>query len=177
MLAISSALEATDQRDVHAADETDLAALGGEGRQHADQERALLLLEGDGLHVGQRHHHVDDGEVHVGEFLGDLLEGDGLREADGDDRILATLGKAAMRLLELRLVAGLELGNGDAGFLVEALGALAHAFVEGFVELATRRVDDGGLGDVLRGGGSQGSCGEQRDQQSGPEFHGSSLFR
>ncbi len=100
---------------------------------------AFLLLEGDGLHVGQRHHHVDDGEVHVGEFLGDLLERHGLREADGDDRVLAPLGKTPMGLLELRLVAGLELGDGDAGFLVEALGALAHAFVEGFVELAAGR--------------------------------------
>ena len=69
--------------------------------------------------LGSVHHAVDDGEVHVGEFLGDLLERDGLREADGDDRILPALGKTPMRLLELRLVAGLELGDGDAGFLVE----------------------------------------------------------
>jgi hypothetical protein len=41
--------------------------------------------------------------MHVGEFLGDLLEGDGLREADGDDRVLPPLGKTPMRLLELRL--------------------------------------------------------------------------
>ena len=41
-----------------------------------------------------------------------------------------------MRLLELRLVGGLELGDGDLGLVLELLGALAHALVEGFVELA-----------------------------------------
>ena len=37
--------EVADQRDVHAADEADLAGLGGQRRRHADQEAALVLLE------------------------------------------------------------------------------------------------------------------------------------
>ncbi len=81
----------------------------------------------------------------VGEFLGDLLERDGLREADRNDRILAALGEAPQRLLELRLVARLELGDGDVRLLLEALGTLPDAFVEGLVELAARAEDDGGL--------------------------------
>ena len=73
--------------------------------------------------LGSVDHAVDDGEVGVGEFLGDLLQRHRLREADGDDRILAALGEAPQRLLELGLVAGLELGDGDAGLLLELLGA------------------------------------------------------
>ena len=38
-----------------------------------------MLLEDDGLDVRQVHHHVDDGELEAGIFLGDLLDGGGLR--------------------------------------------------------------------------------------------------
>ncbi len=38
---LEAALEAADQRDVHAADEADLAALGRQRGQHADQEGSL----------------------------------------------------------------------------------------------------------------------------------------
>src|SRR5436305_1778993 len=40
-----AALEAADQRDVHAAHEAHLAGLRRERRRHADQEGALMLLE------------------------------------------------------------------------------------------------------------------------------------
>jgi len=59
------------------------------------RERAFLLLEHDRLHVGQVDDAVDDGEVDVGEFLGDLFQRDGLREADGDDGILTRAGQIA----------------------------------------------------------------------------------
>ena len=74
-----------------------------------------------------------------------------LREADGDDGILAALGEPAKRLLELGLVTGLEFSEGDAGILLELLRTRAHAFVEGFIELSARAVDDGGLdgGSIL----------------------------
>ena len=51
----------------------------------------------------------------LGNSLATLLERHGLGEADGDDRILAALGEAPLRLLELRLVGGLEIGDGDLG--------------------------------------------------------------
>jgi hypothetical protein len=104
-----AALELADQRDVHAADKTDLAGLAGHGGHHADQEAAFLLLEHDRLHVGQLDHHVDDAELELGEFLGDLLDGGGLTEAHGDDGAGALLGHASHRLLALRFVGYLEL--------------------------------------------------------------------
>ena len=55
--------ELADQRNVHAADEADLAGLGGHAGQHADEVGAFMLLEHDGLHVRQVDHHVDDGEL------------------------------------------------------------------------------------------------------------------
>ena len=61
----------------------------------------------------------------VGEFLGDLLERHRLGEADGDDRVLPALGKTPQRLLELRLVGRLEVGDGDLGLVGELLGAVA----------------------------------------------------
>src|SRR3546814_5435583 len=44
--------ELADQRDVHAADEADLAALRLHGRDHADQEGAFVLLEDE---IGRAH--------------------------------------------------------------------------------------------------------------------------
>jgi len=41
-----------------------LLAMAG---HHAHQEAALVLLEDDGLHVGQVDHHVDDGELELRE--------------------------------------------------------------------------------------------------------------
>ena len=73
-----AALELADQRNVHAADEADLAALAGHRRHQPDQEAALLLLEHHRLHVGQVDHHVDDGELQLGEVLGHLLDARGL---------------------------------------------------------------------------------------------------
>ena len=59
----------------------------------------------------------------LGNSLATFSSATRLREADGDDGILPALGKAPLRLLELRLVGGLELGDGDPGFLREFLGA------------------------------------------------------
>src|SRR3981189_567819 len=181
---LEAALELPHQRDVHAAHKADLAGLRRQRRQHADQERALLLLENHGLHVGQVDDTVDDGEVDVGKFLGDLLERDGLGEADGDDGILPALGTAPLRLLELRLVGGFEFGDGDSCFLLEFLGAHAHAFIEGFVEFSAGAVDDGGLDGGLRHGRDgqctgreQGKPGADTAGHDGPLFVGQSVAR
>ena len=104
-----------------------------------------MLLEHDGLDVRQVHHHVDDGELEVRIFLGDLLDGRGLGEARRDDRRIALVGEVADGLLALGLVGDLELAIGDAGLGLELLGAVEHALVEGLVELAADVEDDGGL--------------------------------
>ena len=170
---LEAALEPADERDVHAAHEADLAAFGGQRRQHTHQERAFLLLEHHRLHVGQVDHAVDDGEAGSGEFLGDLLECHRLRKADGDDRILAALGKPPQCLLELGLVTGLEFSEGDAGILLELLRTRAHAFVEGFIELSARAVDDSGLDGGLRSSlqGQQGAHQQGDQSQSGQSVH------
>ncbi len=93
--------EFADQRNVHAADEADLAGLGGHRRRHADQEGALMLLVNHRLHVGQVDHRVDDGEFDRREFLGDLLEPARLREADAHHHGGAAPRHVAQRLLAL----------------------------------------------------------------------------
>src|SRR2546422_247613 len=72
-----------------------------------------------------------------------------LREADTHDDMRAASGHVAQRLLALRLGGHLELAVGDAGFLLEALGALVGGFVEGLVELAAH-VEHHGRNEVLR---------------------------
>ena len=170
-----AALELADQRDVHAAHEADLSALGSERRQNADQEGAFVFPEHHRLHVGQVDDAVDDGEADLGKVLGDLLQGHRLGETDGDDRILAALGEPPQRLLELRLVAGLEFGDSDRAFLLEFLGAGAHALVEGFVELSARAVDNGRPDLGLRAQWRQHAHRNQGDCRSQPALHGRSL--
>ena len=142
--------EAADQRDVHAADEADLAGLRRHGRQHPDQERALLLLEDDGAHVLHVHHAVDDGEPVLRILHGDLFQGRRLGEADTEDRVRAALGHPAQGLLALGLVGDLEFAIVDAGLFLELLDAVIDAFVEAFVEFAAHVEDDGGL-EIRRG--------------------------
>src|SRR6266446_6441515 len=125
--------ELADQRNVHAADEPDLAALAGHGRGHADQERSLVLLEHDRLHVGQVDHAVDDRELGGREFLGDLLDGRGLGEADAHHDLRAAPGHVALGLLALGLVGDLELAVRDARLLLEALGPRVGRLVERLV--------------------------------------------
>ena len=128
--------ELADQRDVHAADKTDLSGLRGHGCQDAHQERALMLLEDDRLNVRQIDHTVDQRELGVGELPGDHLDRRGLGEANGEHDIGAAAGHAPQRLLALGLVGDLELGVFDAGLLAEPLNAAIDSFVERPVELA-----------------------------------------
>ena len=124
-----------------------------------------MLLEQHRLHVRQLDHAVDDGEADLGKFLRDLLDRVRLGEADADDRILAALGEAAVRLLELGLVGDLELGIARLGLVLELLGAVIDAFVERLVELAADVEDDRGL-DVgrRRAGDTEDEAGECREQ-------------
>ena len=78
----------------------------------------------------------------VGEFLGDLLERVRPGEADGDDRVEALAGEVAERLFALGVVLDLEVAIGDAGLLLELLGAVEGRLVERLVELAADVVDD-----------------------------------
>ena len=123
-----------------------LPVFAGQGRQHADQEGAFVFAEHEALHIGQVHHHVDDGELQLREVARHRLDGAGLREADADDRVGATLRKAPRRLLALRDVLDLVLQVRLAGLLLPALGTLPGGLAEGFVELAAQLEDEGRLG-------------------------------
>ena len=101
--------ELADERDVHAAHEADLAGLGSLGRQQTDQERALMLLEHDRLHVRLLDDGVDDRELGFRELLGHLLQRGLLAEAHRHDRREAVTGEAAQRLLALRVVLRFEI--------------------------------------------------------------------
>ena len=89
-------------------------------------------------------------------------------KADGHDRREAVLGELAQDLLALRLVLDLEVAEIDAGFLLELCRAVEHALVEGFVELAAKIIEDGGLdrvGRIGRGGGEK-TPGKSRRRQN-----------
>ena len=149
-------LEVADQRDVHAADEADLAGLARHDRGHADEEAALMLLEGHRLHVGQVDHAVDDRELGVGIVLGDLLERRRILEAHHDHDVRTAPGHALHGLLALRLLGHLELEIGDAGLALELLGPVIGRLVERLVELAAHVEDDGRLEVLSRGAADAG---------------------
>ena len=85
---------------------------------------------------------VDQDELGIREFGGDLLERRCPGEGHGDDRVEALAGEVAQRLLALGVVRRLEVAVGDAGFLLELFGAVIGGFVEGLVELAAGAVDE-----------------------------------
>jgi hypothetical protein len=118
---------------------------------------SLVLLEDHRLHVGQVDHRVDDGEARVGKFLGDLLEGRSLGEADAEHGVRAALRHLPEGLLALGFVGDLELPVLDAGLLAEPLDAVVDALVEGLVELAAHVEDDRRL-ELRRLGAAQGEA-------------------
>ena len=126
-----AALELADQRDVHAAHETDLAGFGGDGSQCAHQEGTFMLLEDDGLDVRLVDHHVDDGELGFREFGRNLLYRRTHVETDRHDRAVATAGQTTQTLLALGFVLGLKLFDLYPFVLVVKLDAVTeHGFVE-----------------------------------------------
>ncbi|MCC2664125.1 MAG: hypothetical protein K0S35_2047 [Geminicoccaceae bacterium] len=116
-----------------------------------------MLLEDHRLDIRLLDHRVDDHELGVGEFLGDLLERGGEGEADRDHHVGAAARHPAERLVALRLVGDLEFEILDPGLLLEALGAVVGGFVEGLVELAAHVEDD----RRRELGGHRGAGGEQ----------------
>jgi hypothetical protein len=161
--------EGADQRDVHAADEADLARLGGHGGGDAGQVGAFLFLEQDRVHVLAGGVTVDQDEVHGRELGRDLLHRLGLREADGRDQVELLAREAAQHLLGLGIAAGLGFEYIDAGFFLEALSALGSRLVERLVELAAGVVDDAQLG---RGSEGAAGDGQRRDRHTELlEFH------
>ena len=132
------------------------------GGEHADNERAFLLLEHDRLHVGLVDDHVDDAEFCLGELVGDLRQRRRPGESRHQDRAEAVLGELAQHLLTLGVALDFEVAERDAGVLGELGGAVEHALVEGLVEFAAEVVDDRWLyvGRERRGGRheSGGDC-------------------
>src|SRR6185369_1771589 len=114
-----------------------------------------------------------DRELHVREFLGDLLHAAGLGEPDPDHDRRAAARHVAQRLLALRLGGHLELAIRDPGLLLEALGAGVRRLVEGFVELPAHVEHDGGRELLRRDGAGQ----DHRDEdgeggaERSPEWH------
>ena len=165
--------EPADQRNVHAAHESDLAALGRHRGQDTDDEGAFMLPEDNRLHVGLVDDRVDDGEAGLGELGRDLLQGGGVLEAHCQDGVLAPAGEVAQRLHALGVVLHLELPELDSGVGRKLRGAVVHALVEGLVELAAQVIHDTRL-DVGRGGGATGQ--ERRDRGEEETFQGHDHF-
>src|SRR5919112_3600157 len=78
---------------------------------HADEVRALVLLEDERGDVRQLRRAVHDGEVYVRVVLRDYLHDGRLREADADDEVVAALGEGAHRGLYRSRVAGLHVAH------------------------------------------------------------------
>src|ERR1700722_601809 len=123
-----------------------------------------MFLEHDRLDIGQVDDVIDDAEFRLGIFRRDLRQRGLPGEADGHDRREAVLGKLAQDLLALRLVLDLKITEIDAGFLLELCRAVEHAFVERFVELAAKIIENGGLNRVGRIGrdGGEKTSGKSR---------------
>ena len=123
-----------------------------------------MLLEHGRLHIGLFHHRVDDGELGLGELVGNLLERGFLAETDGHDRAVSLAREPAQGLLPLRIVLRLEIAVIRTRLLLVLLSARMDAFIEGFVELASEVVDDRRLESVLREDGGRGD-GEARERE------------
>ena len=71
----------------HTANEAHFAALALQSREHANQERALVLFKDHRLHIGQVDDHVHDGEAGIWELLGDHFHRGRLGESNAHNRI------------------------------------------------------------------------------------------
>src|ERR1700728_1832996 len=132
-----------------------------------------MLLEYDRLDVGQVDDVIDNAEFRVGVFRRDLFQRGLPGEADGHDRREAVLGELAEDLFPLRLVLDLEVAEIDASLLLETGGAVEHALVERFVELAAKIIKNGrlDLGGVGRGGGEKTSGKSRRRHERDATEH------
>ncbi len=147
-------LEAVDEADVHPAEEAEHARLRRPRRDHADEVRALVLLEDERGDVRQLARAVHDGEVDVRVVLRHLLHDGGLREADADDEVVVALGEGAHRGLDGGRVAGLHVAQHDGKIFRGAHHALPRRRVEGAVVLAADVEDDADVNLILRLGGA-----------------------
>ena len=125
-----------------------------------------MFVEDNGLHVGQIHHHVNDGELEVRIFLRHFLDSRCLGEARRNDGRVALVGKVADGLLALGLVGDLKFAIGHARVGLEFLRAIVHGLVERLVELAANVEHDGRL--VIRR--ECGRCHEARKRHSAQEL-------
>ena len=160
----------TNQRNIHAADETHLARLRSERGGHATEKGRFLFAEVDRLDVRQIHGAVDDRELHVREFLSRGLDGGGLGEANGDDDLGAALRKAGHRLFALGGVGDLKLADLDAGFLFESDRTVTGRLIERLVELAAHVVNDRGR-EIGRENGRREHHGRDEDGDEAGQFH------
>ena len=140
-----SAGELADQRNIHPANEADLAGLRCERAHHADHIRSLMLAEHDGLHVRLVDDGIEDRELRLRKISGDFFERARLREADGQNGRESLAREAPQRLLALRVVLDFKIAEGDSGVRPELFRAPKGAFVEALVELSAEIVDDRGL--------------------------------
>ena len=104
-----------------------------------------MLVEDDRTHVWRINDHVDDRKLGVRIVSSHFGERSCPGEACHHDWIVACFGKAADRLLTLCVGLDLNLGIRAASFLCPTFGTIVGAFVEGFVELAAKVEEDGGV--------------------------------
>ncbi len=159
-----AAFELADQRNVHAADEADLAGLGRHAGEKADEVGTFFFLVDDRADVRLVDDGVNDDELGVREFSCNLLDGRGPGEGNGDNRVEAAACEVADSLLALGVAGRLEVAIGDTGFLLELFGAVKGCFVEGLIELPAGAVNECRLdvgGKRRRGHGSHGKEGQK----------------
>ena len=134
-----------------------------------------MFLEHHGLHVGQVHHHVNDGELQLGKFLGYFFDAGGLAKTNADDGAGTALSHAADRLLALGFVGDFERQVLLARFFLPFFDTGVSRFVEGLVELATHVEHDRGVRSHGLEAGSQRS-GQQAHVHSSFDVHNVSQF-
>ena len=138
--------ELADQRNIHAAYKAHGPGLGGHRRHHAHEVRPLLFGEDHRFHVRLIDNHVNDREFGVREVRRNLCQRVAKGKARHHDRVGASLGQTAQRLFALGFGLHFKFLVGAAGFGGPTLRALIGCLVEGFVELAAKIEDQGGIG-------------------------------
>ena len=146
---------ALEEGNLHGPDHAHDVGLGHEPHRGAQQEGGLVLLEGDGAHVGHVDGGVEDGELLIRELGRHLLQRLGGLKAGGEDQVpLLLSGHGPQVLLDRAPVLGLDDLRLDAELRLGPLHALDGHLVE-WVEadlVGQHDHDPHRLGPGLRGG-------------------------
>ena len=129
-------LEAANQRNIHAANESNFSGPAGQGRDGTDEVSAFVLLEHEAADIGGVHLGVHDRKMFLWKLGGDFFDRFLLGEPDADDEIEITFRKSLEHRLEGVVIGGFDVFEKNAELILSLSGAFVSGGVERFVVLA-----------------------------------------